>query len=52
VVIYLAECALGGTGTQTAALGAGGVSTGANLCNATYEYDGSTWGPGGNLGTV
>jgi hypothetical protein len=37
-------------GTQTAALGAGGYTT--TFCNATEEYNGSTWTAGGNLGTA
>jgi hypothetical protein len=42
--------ALAGCGTQTAALGFGGYSTG-RLTN-TEEYDGSSWTGGGNLGTA
>jgi hypothetical protein len=39
---------IAGSGTQTAALGFGGyVFPGGT--NATEEYDGTSWGPGGNL---
>ncbi len=41
---------IGGTGTQTAALGAGGYSGG--LSNNTEEYNGFNWTAGGNLGTA
>ena len=48
-----ARSALAGAGTQTAGLAFGGsipplFST---TTNVTEEYDGSTWSPGGNLGT-
>ncbi len=38
---------LGGTGTQTAALGFGGYPN----VTSTYEYDGSSWTSGGSLST-
>ena len=41
---------IGGTGTQTAALGAGGY--GGSLKNSTEEYGGSSWLTGGNMGTA
>jgi hypothetical protein len=43
---YLAGC-----GTQTSALGFGGLNPGANL-NSTEEYNGFNWTTGGNLGTA
>jgi hypothetical protein len=43
---YLAGC-----GTQTSALGFGGLNPGANL-NSTEEYSGFNWSTGGNLGTA
>jgi hypothetical protein len=45
-----ARNSLAGAGTQTAGLGFGG-STG-SFSNATEEYDGSSWGPGGNMTTA
>jgi hypothetical protein len=46
-----ARYGLGSCGTQTAGLGFGGYKSPApNQTNATEEYDGSTWSPGGNLG--
>jgi hypothetical protein len=41
-----------GAGTQTAGLAAGGTATSSGDSNATEEYNGSTWGPGGNLATA
>ena len=42
-----ARYGLGGTGTQTAALGAGGYS--GTYKNETEEYNGTSWTAGGNL---
>ena len=45
------ESALGGAGTQTAGLVAGGSGpdNGPAYSASTFEFDGSTWSPGGNL---
>jgi|TARA_R100001244_G_scaffold84426_1_gene64962 hypothetical protein len=48
---------LAGAGTQTAGLAFGGIlaplpTPGANISDATEEYDGSSWTAGGNLGTA
>jgi hypothetical protein len=45
-----ARGALGGAGTQTAAVGFAGYAPGSS--NATEKYDGSTWTTSGNLGTA
>jgi hypothetical protein len=48
-----ARQALGGAGTQTAALGFGGYSyPPLQRRNSTEEYDGSAWAAGGNLTTA
>ena len=45
------ESALGGAGTQTAGIVAGGSGpdNGPAYSASTFEFNGSTWGPGGNL---
>jgi hypothetical protein len=41
-----------GAGTQTASCSCLVVMTGGNNTASTEEYNGSSWGPGGNLGTA
>ena len=47
-----ARKALGGTGTETAALGFAGYATPGSYTNITEEYNGSSWTNGGNMATA
>jgi hypothetical protein len=48
----LQEAIPAGAGTQTAGLAFGGYDGIPDRTNSTEAYDGSTWSPGGNLGTA
>jgi len=41
----------GGAGITSASLLFGGTNPGANAANQTYEYDGTSWTPSGNINT-